>query len=353
MEDTTIEAIQAMPPGAGRARAAHEATEDANIAAAIHRQTITGLVAVLEGDYGHTKADLGRSTGIAVQNLFPPNAVLPRPKGKAPKEPQAVKQLAEEATGYRDERAKAKAVREIRRDDVAALYQGALDGRQWETGEIARETGMSDSLVKADLKARGVDLRPATGPRTASLDDESATLAEIARMLRVDYKRLKDAVQAHTRSRTLPEEAEAGGGAADDRRYVPRVVAEWWPTIRSAKRVAYAPQGAKLSDLARRYGENYEKVKTAVRYAERAGELAEGVRNDDGTFNEQAWLEWWRARGVTLSDIAAEQGVDYEKLRQRVRAFLSKHELAEGVRLDSGRWNRERFLAEVWPSVQD
>ncbi|GHE31344.1 hypothetical protein GCM10017673_37590 [Streptosporangium violaceochromogenes] len=343
-ETRAIEKLRAAAAGAGRARAAHEMTEQANAAAAAHRAEITGLAAVLHEVHGAGKIALARAAGIAVQNLFPPNAVLPRP-AQPPEEPQAWKQLRAEAYGYRLQRAKAHAAREVRRDDVVALYQ------QQEPSRIARELGMVDSLVKGDLKARGVELRPAI--KAAGLDDESATLAEIARMLGVDYKWLKDRVRSHQRGGTLPEGAEFRQGSRDGKpRYVPRVIAGWIPAIRQPRRVDHAPKGEKLADLARRFGEPYERVRTAIRVAEQAGDFPTGVRNPDGTFNEEPFMAWWRARGVTLKDLAAELGADYEPLRWRVRTFLNSGSLPDGVRLPSGRWNREGFMAEVWPHVK-
>jgi hypothetical protein len=230
--------------------------------------------------------------------------------------------------------------RAVRRDVVVALYLGHLDDKLWE----------------ADLDARETALRPGKGLRIATLDGPPAPLPDIARMLHVAPNRLKDAVQAHKRGGTFPENAMVG------KHYVPAAVAEWWPTTaRAAQRAAFAPLGEQFATLARRYGENYDAVKTAVRYAEEDNALPEGVKLDDGTYNEQAWLTWWLARaaaltaGTTLKDIAADLQVEYEWLRQRIRAYRTKHDgaLPEGVQLPYRRWDKDKFVAEVWPSIRE
>uniref|UniRef100_UPI003F49668E hypothetical protein n=1 Tax=Streptosporangium sp. CA-235898 TaxID=3240073 RepID=UPI003F49668E len=363
MDTSDIDALRAMPAGTERIRAAHKVTTDAIAAAAEHRAEIDKLAAVLYYRHGWKKAPLARAAGMYTTNLFPARVTLPRPPDDLVlSQEDAEAQLAEQSLAYREAQELADNARAIRRDDVVALYEGRIDRKLWETADIARETsspeadesGMSDSLVKADLLARDVTLRPGKGQRVAALDGPPASLPDIARMLHVTPVRMKNAVQAHKRAGTFPEGAMVGD------LYVPQVVAEWWPTTaRAAKRAAYAPQGEQLATLARRIGESYDKVKTAVRYAEEDDALPEGVKLDDGTYGEEKFLTWWRARaealqaGTTLKDLAADLRVDYEWLRQQVRAYRKKHgELPEGVELPYRRWDGEKFVAEVWPSIR-
>ncbi|MET8382411.1 hypothetical protein ABZV14_05315 [Streptosporangium canum] len=154
------------------------------------RKDIDKLGAVLLYRHGWKKARLGRAACISPMNLFSARVTLPEPLDDfVLTEVEA--QLTDKSPSYRQEQERAKAAREIRRDDVVALYQGHIDGRRRETPDIAQETGMSDNLVKADLIARQVELRPAKGQRAATLDRPAAPLPDIARMLRAAPNKLK------------------------------------------------------------------------------------------------------------------------------------------------------------------
>ncbi|MEU8378710.1 hypothetical protein [Streptosporangium sp. NPDC048865] len=358
-----LASLRAMPAGVDRIRAAHAIVTSATEEAEKHRGQIDEFVAVLLYRHGWKKARLARASGIAVVVLFRARVVLPEPPADlVMSEADAEENLTTAAAAYRNQQNLAKEAREVRRDDVVAMYLGHLDGKLWETPAIAREVStegvaLSDSLVKADLAAREVERRPASGHRVAELDGPPAPLPNIARMMHVAPNRLKDAVQAAKRSNRFP------AGAMEGDLYVPRAVAEWWPTTERASKRAYGPTGEQLATLARRYDLNYQAAKTAVRYAEeRAGTpegLPAGVHHDDGTFDEEAFITWWRARaealqaGTTLKDIAESLQVDYAWLRDRIKAYKKKHgdALPEGVQLPYRRWDKDKFVAEVWPSI--
>ncbi|MER6830811.1 hypothetical protein ABT352_32795 [Streptosporangium sp. NPDC000563] len=355
--------LRAMPAGIDRIRAAHAIVTSATEAAERHRAEIDEFVAVLLYRYGWKKARLARASGIAVVVLFRARVVLPEPPADlVMAEAEAEENLTTAAAAYRSQQGLAKDAREVRRDDIQAMYLGHLDGKLWETGEVGRKVStegvaLSDSLVKADLTARDIERRPASGHRVATPDGPAAPLADIARMMHVAPNRLKDAVQAAKRGNRFPTAAMEGD------LYVPRAVAQWWPTTERASKRAYGPKGEQLATLARRYGLNYQAAKTAVRYAEeRAGTpegLPAGVHHDDGTFDEEKFLTWWRARaemleaGTTLKAIAEDLRVDYGWLRDRIKAYKAKHggALPDGVQLPYRRWDKDKFVAEVWPTI--
>ncbi|MEN3540986.1 hypothetical protein AAH991_38135 [Microbispora sp. ZYX-F-249] len=199
---------------------------------------------------------------------------------------------------------------------------------------------MPDYLVRADLKAAKVEMRPLRGK-------------DVARMLRVNFGTLRSAVRAASRPEKEGKPGAFPPDAIDEATglYRPAVVKAWWESPKRWSRAAYAPQGETLARLAEQIGEPYEKVKAAVRTARENDTLPDGVVNDDETFNTEPFLTWWRKReselneGATLVQLAVELSEDIERVRGRVRWAREKGRFPDGVKLPNGRFDVDKFKA--------
>lgn len=354
----TLEKLKQTPPGPARVKAAHDLAvkETAKRDQARADQIMACLVLTQKHEWSQAKA--ARAAKVSVQNLFGSGtAATVKVAEQLPNLPnwdeaKATAELESAVAQYAEAKATAKDTVQIRRDGIVALYTGAHDGRLWEPADIADATDVPDYLVRADLKAARVTMRPLRGKNVATPGGPPAKLADIARMLRVRFETLRSAVRAASR----PEKAGKPGAFPmdaidpDTGLYRPAVVKTWWET-RPRPRAAYAPQGESLRRLAEQIGESYEKVKAAVRTARLDGALPGGVVHDDETYNPEAFVTWWRERekamnaGVTLVQLAFELSEDVERVRGRVRWARDKDRFPDGIRLDNGRYDREAFKA--------
>ncbi|MEU7863940.1 hypothetical protein [Nonomuraea sp. NPDC049141] len=123
----------------------------------------------------------------------------------------------EAAKELKAKRALADAVREIRRQDIAALYQGHLDGRQWEIAEIGAEYKLDLTMVSGDIKAQGVELRPSQRRKVAdAAAEQPIEVGPIARMLGVSRVALQNRIrywgkpEQADKPNAFPADADAG-----------------------------------------------------------------------------------------------------------------------------------------------
>ncbi|MEU4703347.1 hypothetical protein [Nonomuraea dietziae] len=350
----TIEELNDMPPGLDRIRAAHRTAGDAADAAKPAREQLTKAAWELRYRHKWSKAKASEKTGLFSTTLFPAASlvepseeeILERLPGWDLETALAEREAA--AAKFATQRAIEDAAREIRRKDVAALYQGHIDGRQWDQAEIGAEFGMDTTMVKADLKAMGVELRPSQRRKVASEEGAPVDLGPISRMLGVSRLYLKavirywgDPARAED-PKAFPQDAAAGEG-----KYWPGKVKQWFERLPV---VAASPTGLTLARAAERVGEPYEAVKAAIDSAAEDGTLPADVVYSNGAVHEERFTAWWRERkerlysGDSLITLAELLKVDYKGLRTKVRAAEEAGELPKGVKLGE-RYDRIQFLS--------
>ncbi|TMR92400.1 hypothetical protein [Nonomuraea basaltis] len=418
----TLDELRGMPTGPDRISAAAGAAAAANADVKKAREDLAKAVWTLHyrhKDKGWSKQKASKGTGVGATSLFPTGSPV------APSEEQILEQLpnwdADTALAERDKaaaelakhRAFADGAREIRRKDIAALYQGHLDGKQWEIAEIGAEYELDTTMVTGDIKAMGVTLRPSQRRKVASENSGQPTeLGPIARMLGVSRIYLQHRIrywsnpERSSKPGAFPADAEAGDG-----KYWPDKVKTWfdslpamaaaptglslhraaeqvgepYPTVKGAiisaaeagtlppeliygsgavnealfvqwwrDRKERLSAGTTLVDAAKKAGVNEKTFRTAVHEAEAAGELPEKARVSDRRYDEDVLLAWWRQKtspeavastGTTMKDLAEAAGLKVDKVRYQVRKAEESGSLPEGVRLPSGRFNKEKGLA--------
>ncbi|MET8006294.1 hypothetical protein [Nonomuraea glycinis] len=349
-----LQELTGMPAGVDRIKAALRIGNDAADKAKPAREQLAKAAWVLAYRHGWSKTKAAKDTGLFTTSIFPA-AALVEPSEKEIlaalpdwDEDTAVAERTTAAKVFSACRAVEDGAREVRRHDVAALYQGQFDGRLWEIADIGTEYGMDTTMVKADLKAAGVELRPSQRRKVASPEGGPENLGAIARMLGISRLYLKDRItywrnpSRADNAKAFPPDAAAEGG-----KYWPNKVAAWF---RSLPTVAASPTGLTLRRAADRVGEPYDTVKSAIDQAADDGTLPAGLVYSNGAVHEGHFVQWWRTRkerlhaGVPLSDVADELGVDYKAFRMKVRAAEDAVELpAEARRGD--RYDRDGLVA--------
>ncbi|MFI6634314.1 hypothetical protein ACIBI7_35995 [Nonomuraea fuscirosea] len=351
--------LRVMPAGPDRISAAVSLVADANEQAKKSREDLGKAAWTLHyrhKDKGWTKQKASKGTGVGGSSLFPTGgpvtmsddeirAQLPEwdaetalaERDKAAADLAAYRQLAEDA-------------RKIRREDIAALYQGHLDGVQWEIAAIGSTYELDLTMVSGDLKAQGVELRPSQRRRVASAESEQPTdLGPIARMLGVSRMALQNRIrywgkpEVADKPYAFPADANAGDG-----KYWPAKVKAWFDRLPA---MAAAPTGLSLRRAAAQVGEPYATVKGALLAAADAGNLPHELVYSNGAVNEALFVEWWRARkerltaGTTLVDAAAKVGVNEKTFRTAVHDAEKAGELPKGAKVSDRRYDEDVLLA--------
>jgi hypothetical protein len=354
-----LQELTGMPAGVDRIKAALRIGNDAADKAKPAREQLAKAAWVLAYRHGWSKTKAAKDTGLFTTSIFPAAALV------EPSEEEILAALPDwdEDTAVAERSAAAavfavcKAVedgaRDVRRRDVAALYTGQLDGRQWEMADIGNTFNVDTTMVKSDLKAADVELRPSQRRKVATPQSGPENLGAIARMLGVSRLYLKDRITywrnpaREGNPKAFPPDAAADGG-----KYWPSKVAAWF---RSLPTVAASPTGLTLRRAADRVGEPYDTVKSAIDQAADDGTLPAGLVYSNGAVHEGHFVEWWRTRkerlhaGVPLSDVADELGVDYKTFRTRVRAAEDAGTLPDTARRGD-RYDRDG-LVEWWRSA--
>ncbi|MEU4513241.1 hypothetical protein AB0G05_27405 [Nonomuraea wenchangensis] len=356
-----LDELRRMPAGVERIRYAADLVSDANAAAKEARKALGEAAWTLHyrhKDKGWSKQKASKGTGVGATSLFPPGGPIT----------QADEDIAaqlpdwdvETALGKRDQAASdlglyrklAESAREIRRKDIAAVYQGHLDGRQWEIAEIGAEFNLDLTMVAADLKAEGVELRPSQRRKVASASSDQPTdLGPISRMLGVSRLALTHRIRYWSKPEqagkpnAFPPDADAGNG-----KYWPARVKEWFDRL---PLVAAAPTGLTLRRAAAQVGESDSTVKAAIMAAADAGDLPHELVYSNGAVNEKVFVQWWRERkerltaGTTLVDAAAKAGVNEKTFRVAVHDAEKAGELPKGAKVSDRRYD-EAILLTWW-----
>ncbi|MFI6536613.1 hypothetical protein ACIBHY_29475 [Nonomuraea sp. NPDC050547] len=355
----TLDELRAMPAGPDRIRAAAAAAAAANDSAKTAREALATAAWTLHyrhRDKGWSKQKASKGTGVGATSLFPTGSPV------APSEDQILELLPVWEVGAaltaRDaaaadlakHRAFADGAREIRRTDIAALYQGHLDGRQWEISEIGAEFELDLTMVAGDIKAVGVTLRPSQRRKVASeASDQPTGLGPIARMLGTSRLYLQACVRYWSdparaeKPNAFPSEAVAGEG-----KYWPGKVKPWFERLPA---MAAAPTGLSLHRAAALVGEPYPTVKSAITAAAEAGTLPPDIVYANGAVNEDRFVAWWRERkerltaGTTLVDAAEKVGVNEKTFRTAVHEAEEAGELLKEAKVSDRRYDEDLLLA--------
>lgn len=356
----TIDELNDMPSGPERLRAAHRTATDAAAKAKPARDALATAAWVLHYRHGWSRSKAAKDTGLFTTSIFPHSVVVELTDEEILARlptfslEEALEERDKNAREFRRLKAIEEAARDIRRKDVAALYQGHYDGRQWEMVDIAAAAGGMDmSIVKSDLKASGVEVRPGQKRKVANIEGSPEDLGPIARMLGVSRLYLKALVRYwRDPARADDPKAFPADAIAEDGKYWPGKVAAWF---RSMPTVAASPTGLTIARAAERVGEPYETVKAAIDSAAEDGTLPADIVYSNGAVHEGRFTAWWRARkeylhaGESLSALAEALGVDYKNLRTTVRSFEQVGELPEGVKIGE-RYDKVRFI-EWWRAI--
>ncbi|MEU6712913.1 hypothetical protein ABZ897_15645 [Nonomuraea sp. NPDC046802] len=305
---------------------------------------------------GWSKQKASKGTGVTATSLFPTGGPVTQSDEQIAEQlpdwdvATALAERDKAASDLKKHRALADAAREIRRKDIVALYQGHLDGRQWEIAEIGAEYGMDLTMVSGDIKAQGVELRPSQRRKVASAGSSQPTeLGPIARMIGVSRIFLAHRIRYWSK----PEQAGKpnafpADAAAGDGKYYPLRVKEWFDRLPA---MAAAPTGLSLRRAAEQVGEPYPTVKGAIERAADAGTLPPDLIYGTGAVNEDLFVQWWRDRkerlsaGTTLVDAAAKAGVNEKTFRLEVHAAEDAGELPEGAKVSDRRYDEDALLA--------
>ncbi|MGA4995838.1 hypothetical protein [Nonomuraea bangladeshensis] len=309
-------------------------------------------------DQGWSKQKASKGTGVGATSLFPTGgAVTLSDDDIVAQLPDwdvetALAKRDQAAAKLKERRALADAARDVRRRDIAALYEGRLDGRQWEIAEIGAEFNLDLTMVAADLKAEGVELRPSQRRKVASASSDQPTdLGPISRMLGVSRLALTHRIRYWSKPEqagkpnAFPPDADAGNG-----KYWPARVKEWFDRL---PLVAAAPTGLTLRRAAAQVGESDSTVKAAIMAAADAGDLPHELVYSNGAVNEKVFVQWWRERkerltaGTTLVDAAAKAGVNEKTFRVAVHEAEKAGELPKGAKVSDRRYD-EAILLTWW-----
>lgn len=360
---TPAERLENRQPGMNRVKAAHAIVVEEAPKVSAASAKLRKAAWVLHHRHGWSKSKAASGTGLALTSVFPPAKVV------EPSREEILAQLPDwdEATAKttRDEQARKYATakqeentaRDIRRRDVSALYQGHLDGKLWEMADIGTGAGLDTTVIKADLKALGVKIRPGQKRKAASVDGPPAPLGDIARMAGVSPLYLRDRVGYWSDpSRARRKHAFPTDAAVEDDLYDPGKVKAWLDTL---PQVAASPRGLALRAFAGRIGENEETVKSALTAAADRGLLEPGTVLPDGAVDEALATVWWKRRketltaasqGESLYALADTHGRPYKDLRLLVREAEKAGTFPEQAKIGD-RYVPERFAA--WLAQQD
>ncbi|WP_433513706.1 hypothetical protein ACQP2T_60850 [Nonomuraea sp. CA-143628] len=355
----TLDELRAMPAGPDRIRAAAGLAAAANAEAKDARELLGKAAWTLHYRHkakGWSKQKASKGTGVGATSLFPTGTpVAPSDEDILAQLPDwdpdtALAERDQAAAELKTHRALAESAREIRRQDIAALYQGHLDGRQWEIAEIGAEYKLDLTMVSGDIKAQGVELRPSQRRKVASESGEQPTeLGPIARMLGVSRVALQNRIrywgkpEQADKPTAFPADADAGDG-----KYWPAKVKAWFDRLPA---MANAPTGLSMHRAADQVGEPYATVKGALLAAADAGNLPHELVYSNGAVNEALFVEWWRERkerltaGTTLVDAAERAGVNEKTFRTAVHAAEEAGELPKGAKVSDRRYDEDILLA--------
>ncbi|GAA4209211.1 hypothetical protein GCM10022252_75390 [Streptosporangium oxazolinicum] len=355
----TADELERRPPGMARIKAAHQIVVDEAPKVSEASEKLREAAWVLHHRHEWSKSRAASGTGMALTSVFPP------PKFVEPSKEDILKKLPDwdeiiaratialEARNYRNAKAEGGKARDIRRRDIAALYQGHLDGKLWEMADIGTEAELDTTVVKADLKALKVAIRPGQKRKAAVLGGPPAPIGDIARLAKVSPLYLRQQVGYWSApERTPGKHAFPGDAAVGDGLFDPDMVLAW---LKKLPTVASAPAGLTLRAFSGRIGENEETVKSAIAKAADRGTLPSGAVLPDGSVNEAVTTSWWQQRSaakaeaaspepggpvlVLMQDVAADLEVPVHTFRYQVRKATTAGTLPPAVRPDGKKFD--------------